>query len=91
MKKYSTLSIDELDSLIYNLKELREKKFNDNYKVVEIYNYSGNIAEKIKSETNYQCYHKHSSQTYTCGIGTNYIIIPKENYSKNIERELKES
>lgn len=84
LKLYEELSIDELDRLIDELKSLRREKFNAKYTVVDVANFSGNISMKIQQETGFGCQHSGKSGY----IGINHIIIPKENYNIELEKEL---
>ena len=80
------LSISELDNLKDKLQWLRNEKFNNTYKVVEIYP-GERIEEKIKKETGFHCYHK-SCEGYSMGRGTHVIVIPIEKYSNDLKNEL---
>ncbi len=78
---YTDRELDELRSLI-------SQEFHKRYKTVEIFNRNGCIASLIESETGFQCYHKYMQQEYTMGIGTNYIQIPRNVYTKKLEQSL---
>jgi len=78
------LSIDKLDHLIGNLRDIRTEKFHKEYEVIKIYNTRGNISETIQKETNFRCYHVGKSGY----CGTNTIIIPRNQYSEDLKSQL---
>ena len=80
------LSISELDNLKDKLQWLRNEKFNNTYKVVEIYP-GERIESKVTEATGFYYYHKHS-KGYSMGRGTHYIVIPIEKYSDSLNKEL---
>lgn len=55
----------------------------------KIINSEGNIAERIQKETGFECYHKYPIQVMTASRGTNYIKIPVEEYTEELENKLK--
>lgn len=71
----------ELDLFLYS----KEQK----YRTVEIITGDGNIAYQIQKETGFECFHRYPAQVMTSSRGTNYIKIPVEKYTEEIENELK--
>lgn len=80
------LTISELDTLRDKLKDLRNEKFNNTYKVVEIYP-GERIESKVTEETGFYCYYR-PCEGYSMGRGTHYIVIPIEKYSDSLKKEL---
>ena len=80
------LTISELDNLKDKLKDLRNEKFNNIYKIVEIYP-GERIESKIIEETGFYCYYS-PCEGYSMGRGTHYIVIPIEKYSDSLKKEL---
>lgn len=71
----------ELDLYLYS----KEQK----YRTVEIITGDGNIAYQIQEETGFECFHRYPVQVMTSSRGTNYIKIPVEKYTKELEAKLK--
>lgn len=71
----------ELDIYLYS----KEPK----YKTVPIITGDGNIAHQIQEETGFECFHKYPVQEMTACRGTNYIKIPVEEYTEELENKLK--
>ena len=86
IKFCKVLSITDLDILIEELQYIRNEKYNYTYKEVLIYP-PNKIVEQIKEETGFYCYHVPCENNYS-GRGTHVIVIPKEKYSKKLEKEL---
>jgi hypothetical protein len=83
---YSELSIIELDGLIDKLRAIRNQKFNEQFVEIEIH--PGHYqVENIMRETGFHSYHKPCVRE-TMGRGTTYIVIPKDKYSEELEKEL---
>lgn len=82
----TNFSISELDYIRDELRYLRNEKFDNTYKVVEVFP-GTRLVEKIKKETGFHCYHK-PSEGYSMGRGTHVIVIPIEKYSEELEKEL---
>ena len=70
----------ELDLYLYS----KEQK----YRTVPIINRNGNISHTIQKETGFECFHKYPVQEMTASRGTNYIKIPAEKYTLQLEEEL---
>ena len=70
----------ELDLYLYS----KEQK----YKTVEVITGDGNIAYQIQKDTGFECFHKYPVQVMTSSRGTNYIKIPVEKYTLELEQKL---
>ena len=82
----SNKNLEEIDRLIYLLRDMRSSKFNSMYKVVEVY--PGNRIEKeITKATGFHCYHTRGDTISS--RGTHTIVIPIADYSTQLETELK--
>lgn len=84
-KDFIDLSLDELENFIMELISLRNKKYNELFKTIKIYP-GRRIEGKIKEETGYYCYHVPA--TGSAGRGTHIIVIPREKYTEELEKEL---
>lgn len=71
----------ELDLYLYS----KEQK----YRIVEVITGDGNIAYQIQKETGFECFHRYPIQQMTASRGTNYIKIPVEKYTPELEQQLK--
>lgn len=71
----------ELDLYLYS----KEPK----YRTIPIITGDGNIAYTIQKETGFDCFHKYPVQEMTACRGTNYIKIPVEKYTEELENKLK--
>jgi len=85
LKKLNDLSISELDKIIEEARYIRRDKFHNTYEVVKVYNYDGNISKLIQKETSLSVQH---TQEMEGTIGTNNIIIPKEQFTEELKKEL---
>lgn len=65
-----------------------QDEFRNRYVEVQILNTGGNIARTIQEETGFKCYHKIPTYEYSGSIGTNYIRIPRKEYSEEIKQQL---
>lgn len=82
----SNLSLPEMEWLIDDLMEARNKKFDEMY--IEVNIHPGEvITEKIKAETGFDCYHK-EPKIYTSGRGTHVIVIPRDQFSPTLKNML---
>ena len=70
----------ELDLYLYS----KEQK----YKTVEVITGDGNIAYQIEKDTGFECFHKYPVHVMTASRGTNYIKIPVEKYTLELEQKL---
>ncbi len=86
LSQCKNLSLEDIDYLIGQLRDLYSERFNSVFKVVKVYPES-NIVERIKTETGFHCYHKPYKECDGCR-GTHIIVIPIEKYSVELEREL---
>lgn len=85
--EFSKLSLEEQDRVIEEMWTITRTLYWETYTHVEIFNKSGNISSTIKEETGFDCYWR-SNKAGTGYIGTNVIVIPKEKYSEELEKEL---
>ena len=86
IKFCKVLSITDLDILIEELQHIKKKKYDYTYKEVLVYP-PNKITEQIKKETGFYCYYVPCENNYS-GRGTHVIVIPKEKYSKELQKEL---
>ena len=79
-------TLSELADLIGLLKDFRVQKWNDAYKEIRIHP-GERIENKIFRETGFICFHEPAHNP--SGRGTHVICIPKEQWTKEIEKELR--
>jgi len=84
----SDLSLNEISDFRAYLYDLYQAKYNFLYKEVVIHP-GERIEEKITKETGFKCFHKVPMQEYFAGRGRHVIVIPKEQYTEELEKELK--
>lgn len=81
------LSLEDVSSVLGICKDIYEDKYKKTY--TEVYIYPGErIEDKIHEETGFYCYHKPVEQEYSAARGTHVIVIPKEQYTKELEQNL---
>jgi hypothetical protein len=85
LEDFKNLSLTDMNICISKLTEIRNTIYEEKFRILDIYNRDGNIAEKIHEETGLSCYHVSAGAG---NIGTNKIIIPVDKYGKEFCEEL---
>lgn len=80
---------EEIKQLYLQLKAYLKSK-EPKYFNISIINRNGNIAHKIQEETGFECEHKFPIQVMTASRGSNNIKIPAEQYTAELEKQLRE-
>lgn len=88
LEKCQDKTLHELAELIELLEGFRYKKYNETYKEIRIHP-GERIENKIFQETGFKCFYEPSCN-HPVGRGTHIICIPKEKWTKALERELKD-
>ena len=83
LEQLQTLSIKELDTLIEQLRAIRNRQYNEQYVEICIYP-DRKIVSRIESETGYDCNFIPSQG----GRGTHVIMVPRSEYTPELEQQL---
>lgn len=79
---------DEIKILYQQIGAYLESK-EPKYRTIVIVNTNGNVAHQIQEETGFETFHKYPTQIMTSSRGSNYIRIPVEQYSAELEQKIK--
>ncbi len=87
IEEIKKLTLEDVSWILDWVKDIQSSKYDEKYIRVIIHP-GENLTQKIKKETGFYCYHKHSVQQYTAGRGTHYIVIPKEQFTEELKKKL---
>lgn len=84
---FKLLPTQKKSDIVTDLRYIYNAEYNAEYVVVEIITEDGNISGKIQQDFGFYARHISEKEYY---IGINYVSIPREIYTSEIEAELKE-
>lgn len=82
---FENSTLDEIDSVIDQLKDLYNEKFNQQFRTIKFSNYNGNVCYKIKKDFGFEGTWSGNSGN----IGRITVVVPIEKYTVELEEDIR--